>query len=79
VVVFLVVGVEEAGEECRLKNKREYEYKIPMMQSRILGLEWGGQVEREQSWENRWAEKERVGAIEEELVELRRVGAFPTQ
>ena len=63
-------GVGGGGEEEKMR--RDYEYKIATMQSRIAGLErdLGGQGERE----NKWIEgEEKVRVMEEELAGLRRV------
>src|SRR5882762_2955374 len=65
------------------KMKRDHEYKIATMQSRIAVLEhdylgWKGEREK---WENKWLEgEERVRVMGEELVGLRRVSClfFPS-
>lgn len=61
------------------KIRRDYEFRIATMQSKIQGLERevggaGGQRERERKWEDG---EERVRSMEEELKELRRVRQPP--
>ena len=59
-----------AGEDERVR--REYEYKIATMQTRITGLERDLQDAHDR--EQKWMEGEqRVRAMEQELDELRRV------
>ena len=68
-------GAGGASGEEQEKLRRDYEYKIATMQSRIAGLErdLGEKGERE----NKWAQgEERVRVMEEELVGLRRASDF---
>jgi protein SPA2 len=71
-------GGEEQQQQEKLK--RDYEYKIATMQSKIAGLErdLGGKGDRDKKRETKWAEgEERVRVMEEELVGLRKVGGIP--
>ena len=63
-------GVLSAEEQEKMR--RDYEFRIATMQSKIQGLERevGGQRERERKWEDG---EERVRSMEEELNGLRRV------
>ncbi|RDX46205.1 hypothetical protein OH76DRAFT_1485638 [Lentinus brumalis] len=57
--------------------RREYEYKIATMQTRITGLE--RDLQDAQDREQKWMEGEqRVRAMEQELVELRRIAEEKT-
>ena len=59
-----------AGEDERMR--RDYEFKIATMQSRIAGLE--RDLEDAQERGRKWAEsEERARAMEDEIVQLRRV------
>ena len=61
-----------AGGEEGEKIRREYEFRIATMQTRITGLE--RDLEDAQLREQKWAEsEERVRTMEDELEELRRV------
>lgn len=67
------------GAEEQEKMRRDYEFRIATMQSKIQGLERevggaGGQRERERKWEDG---EERVRSMEEELNGLRRVREQP--
>lgn len=67
----MAAGRASAGGDEQEKLRRDYEYKIATMQSKIAGLErdLGNADERE----NKWAEgEERVRQMEEELVGLRK-------
>ena len=62
-----------AGEDERMR--RDYEFKIATMQSRIAGLE--RDLEDAQERGRKWAEsEERARAMEDEIVQLRRVSSW---
>lgn len=65
-------GRSSVGGEEQERMRRDYEYKIATMQSRLSGLE--RELEDVRQREQKWSEgEERVRAVEEELRDLRQV------
>ena len=69
----MVLKVRMSIEDERMR--RDYEFKIATMQSRIAGLE--RDLEDAQERGRKWAEsEERARAMEDEIVQLRRVSSW---